>query len=370
MVIASLRVFVIRSITGIGTHAMRFVEALQRCSDFLPLKLEIVDASDPTEVSAAIFRSTPSDINLVFLPENYCDHLRGIVIYWVVFESSRPPAPYPSPDTFDYFVCASQWGASCFKSYGVPSERLWVVPEGVDSEVYHPLGRTPNSPMKRRFLMVGKFERRKGYREAFQAFEIAWRENKNMELVVKADWVSASGSQHHPGFLELAREFAHLPIVVCGGIASVDSMRSLYQSADYFLFPSLGEGWGLPLIEAISCGCYAISCNYSGQSEFLKEIDGLFSAIPYRLIPVDCPDFIRAYSHVDGDNGKWAQPDIGALAQIITRCAISPLVHHALLASEIVRRRFHWDNSVHVFSQFLLTQVIPRQHVESSQVFA
>jgi glycosyltransferase involved in cell wall biosynthesis len=354
-----LRVFSIFSSTGIGTHSVRIAASLG-AAPFGKFSFEIVDALNPSAVADAIRQSTPSDINLVFLAEDYCRHLRGTTIYWSVFEASRPPPPYLEwAEIFDHLICASHWGSSCFERYGVPSEMLTVIPEGVDSDTYYPQGRATD-PEKKRFLMVGKYERRKGYREAFQAFDLAWRENKNIELHVKADWISPAGSQQHPGLLQLASEFSHLPIIVYGGVASVEQMRALYQSADYFLFPSLGEGWGLPLIEAIACGCYAISCNYSGQSEYLKDIEGLYASIPYQLIPVDCPEFIRAYAHADGDNGQWAQPDVTALADIISTCARSSFNEEALVASEIIRRRYHWDNAGYLLIKFLLTRVIPR----------
>jgi glycosyltransferase involved in cell wall biosynthesis len=353
------RLFVIKSITGIGLHSTWISVVLRR--SFLNLSIECVDALDSEAVACAIKRSTPGDINLVFLAEDYYRHLRGMTLYWSVFEASRPPPSYSDwAESFDYLICASHWGASCFERYGVPSQMLTVIPEGVDSESYHARGRGANSDRKR-FLMVGKYERRKGYREAFQAFDLAWQDNKNIELLVKADWISPSGSRQHPGFLELAREFSHLPIISYSGVASVDEMRALYQSADYFLFPSLGEGWGLPLIEAIACGCYAISCNYSGQSEYLKDIDGLYASIPYHLIPVDCPEFIQAYAHADGDNGQWALPDVVELAQIISKCAKGSFAEEALVASEIIRRRYHWDNAGYSLLKFLLTQVMPIQ---------
>jgi glycosyltransferase involved in cell wall biosynthesis len=354
-----LRVFVIYSNTGIGTHSARVAASLTAAS-LAKLTVEVVDALNQDALADAISRSAPSDINLFFLAEDYCHQVRGTTLYWSVFEASRPPPQYTKwTEIFDYLVCASQWSASRFEHYGVPSGMLTVIPEGVDSDTYNPVGRTTDSD-KKRFLMVGKYERRKGYLEAFHAFDLAWQHNKNIELHVKADWISPSGSQQHPGFLQLAGEFSHLPIIVYDGVASVEQMKALYQSADYFLFPSLGEGWGLPLIEAIACGCYAITCNYSGQSEFLKDIEGLYASIPYQLIPVDCPDFLRAYSHADGDNGQWAQPAVAALAEIIATCARSSFSDEALVASEIIRRRYHWDNAGYSLIKFLLTRVLPR----------
>ena len=355
----TLRLFVIDSITGIGIHSSRVANVLLVCRSML-ISVEVVNSLDSILVADAVVRSSPNDLNLIFLPEDYCRHLRGTNLYWSVFEASRPPPAYTEwTKTFHHLICASQWGSSCFQNYGVPAEMLSVIPEGVDSDSYHPRGRVAAAE-KKRFLMLGKYERRKGYREAFEAFDLAWRDNKNIELLVKADWISPGGSQQHPAFLELASEFSHLPIISYSGVASVDEMRALYQSADYFLFPSLGEGWGLPLIEAIACGCYAISCNYSGQSEYLKDIDGLYASIPYQLIPVDCPDFIRAYAHEDGDNGQWALPDVGALAQIISKCARTSFQDEALVASEIILRRYHWDNAGYSLIKLLLTRIIPK----------
>jgi glycosyltransferase involved in cell wall biosynthesis len=360
-----LKIFSIVSVTGIGTHSTRISEVLE-ASLYRNFSVEVINALDTVAVADAINRSASSDINLVFLAEEYCRHLRGTTLYWSVFEASRPPPPYPEwAELYDHIICASEWGKSCFEHYGVPSEILTVIPEGVDSNSYYSRGRVRSSD-KKRFLMVGKYERRKGYREAFQAFDLAWQANKNIELFVKADWISPAGSQQHPAFLQLAAEYSHLPIVVCSGVASVDEMRALYQSADYFLFSSLGEGWGLPLIEAIACGCYAIACNYSGQSEYLKEIEGLFASIPYQLIPVDCPDFIRAYAHADGDQGQWALPDVNALAQIISTCATSSYEDDAFVASEIIRRRFDWDNAGYSLIKFLLTRMIHRQEIRNN----
>lgn len=48
-------------------------------------------------------------------------------------------------------------------------------------------------------------------------------------------------------------------------------MKSLYQSAQAFVFPSLYEGFGLPVLEAFSCGCPTILCNTSSLPEIAAD---------------------------------------------------------------------------------------------------
>ncbi len=49
-----------------------------------------------------------------------------------------------------------------------------------------------------------------------------------------------------------------------------NSLKNLYRNAEAFVFPSLYEGFGLPVLEAFSCGCPAILSNASS----LPEIGG------------------------------------------------------------------------------------------------
>src|ERR1019366_4544938 len=62
-------------------------------------------------------------------------------------------------------------------------------------------------------------------------------------------------------------------------------MPRLYASADCFVLPTRGEGFGLPAIEAGACGLPVITTNYSGQTDFLTndnsyllQIDGFRNA--------------------------------------------------------------------------------------------
>ena len=51
----------------------------------------------------------------------------------------------------------------------------------------------------------------------------------------------------------------------------VTEMPRLYASADAFVLPTRGEGFGLPIIEAMAMGLPTIATNFSGQTEFMRE---------------------------------------------------------------------------------------------------
>lgn len=76
---------------------------------------------------------------------------------------------------------------------------------------------------------------------------------------------------------------AHLArLIVKSGHVEQRDMASLYRSADAFVLPSRGEGWGRPHVEAMAMGLPVIATNWSGSTEFLRPdasyplpIDGL-----------------------------------------------------------------------------------------------
>jgi glycosyltransferase involved in cell wall biosynthesis len=65
--------------------------------------------------------------------------------------------------------------------------------------------------------------------------------------------------------------------LVFTGFVEDEVLRALYQSAELFVLPSRYEGFGLPILEAVSCGCPAISSNTSSLPELLDWPDATFA---------------------------------------------------------------------------------------------
>ena len=250
-----IRLFGVQSNAGIGVHSQSLYQCLCRYEGGL-FSVEFFNHASPAEVESAVASTSDTDVNICFFPESFAARLSGICIYYAVFESNRPSPGYEKwLKDFDFIFSPSNWGKNCMVQYGLPEERIFVVPEGVDPFVFHPFGRSPaKKDGPTRILMIGKYESRKGYAEALEAFRIAYQQEQNMELWLKADWVNPQGSAMHPEFIALAQGYTNLPVKLVSGLLNQAQMVDLYRQSDLFLFPSRCEGWGLPLIEAIASG--------------------------------------------------------------------------------------------------------------------
>jgi glycosyltransferase involved in cell wall biosynthesis len=59
--------------------------------------------------------------------------------------------------------------------------------------------------------------------------------------------------------------------VILTGYISIEDMPILLSSADALVFPSLHEGFGLPILEAMACGCPVITSNCSAMPEVIED---------------------------------------------------------------------------------------------------
>ena len=103
---------------------------------------------------------------------------------------------------------------------------------------------------------------KKHYKERFVLFVGENRPHKNVQVVINA-FKSLDNQDYKlfivgPGFE--AKEDGNIKFC---GVVSDEELVSLYNSAEVLVFPSLYEGFGLPIIEAMACGCPVIASNCS-----------------------------------------------------------------------------------------------------------
>lgn len=118
------------------------------------------------------------------------------------------------------------------------------------------------------YLMVATFEPRKNHEYVLDAFDALWKTNPNQNLclVGRAGWKCERTMQrikNHPKLGKQLHVFHDLDD------AEVDYC---FRNAKALLFPSIVEGFGLPIIEAISHGCHVFASDTAIHREVGREV--------------------------------------------------------------------------------------------------
>ncbi len=115
-------------------------------------------------------------------------------------------------------------------------------------------------------LFVGALQPRKNLVRLIQAFEGAKKQHPEMKLVLAGEeaWLAEE--------ILAAREMSvHKKDIILTGRVNFDDLRALYQGARVFVFPSLYEGFGLPILEAFASGVPVLTADNSSLREVAGE---------------------------------------------------------------------------------------------------
>ncbi len=154
--------------------------------------------------------------------------------------------------------------------YGIPRERIAVIPNGVSDE-FRPCrddgamaalrGRI-GLIRERYVLFIGGADPRKNHRVFLEAASLVRASLQGRTLLLV-------GSTTHPfgSYEATAQSFGLDRQVLCPGRLPMEDLRLLYSYTDLFVFPSLYEGFGLPVLEAMACGAPVITSGTTALGE-------------------------------------------------------------------------------------------------------
>jgi glycosyltransferase involved in cell wall biosynthesis len=166
----------------------------------------------------------------------------------------------------DGFIFISQHAKDEFErflpSYLKDTKKPWIVTPLAPRSIFNLNNKITEKGSKRiiekpYFLSVGTLEPRKNYEGLFDAFEIYWgKSDKKIPIVI------AGGGGWNSEALKLRiKALENRGIVRYLGYVEDDALPQLYKNATALLFPSFYEGFGLPVVEALSMGCPVITSN-------------------------------------------------------------------------------------------------------------
>lgn len=156
------------------------------------------------------------------------------------------------------FVASTFTKKSIEKDFPYKHAPITVIPYGFP-KVYHKREYTPTEGRKLKFLFVGRLTQTKGLSYMFDALK--GFENEIDLTLVGNDSYSAIC----PALKEEIKKYQHIPYL--SHYKVLDVMRNF----DVFIFPSLFEGFGLVITEAMSQGTPVLTTNRTCGNDFIKD---------------------------------------------------------------------------------------------------
>jgi glycosyltransferase involved in cell wall biosynthesis len=157
--------------------------------------------------------------------------------------------------------------------YGTPEDKVHVVYQAI-SPVFRRLDEPSSERIRAQYriggpyvLAVGNLQPRKNLPRLIRAYAKLRRAgiySGQLALVGKSAWRES----------DIYNEMRRLGLeqqIVLTGYVNEDDLVALYAGADLFVYPSLYEGFGLPPLEAMACGCPVVASNTSSLPEVVGD---------------------------------------------------------------------------------------------------
>jgi GT2 family glycosyltransferase len=228
--------------------------------------------------------------------------------YTMLEVDGLPPEWVRQANLMDEVWVPSTFNERTFRDSGVKVP-ICVMPLGVDTAYFSPSIRSVKPEDGFTFLSVFEWGERKAPEVLLRAFSDEFSSDEPVRLICKAN-------NFDPSFT-IRQEVAKLSLRQNGGriviaenqILQQYELGVLYRSADCFVLPSRGEGWGMPILEAMACGLPVIATNWSSQADFMTESNSLRLEVE-TLIPAiaKCPYY---------EGFRWAQPSYEHLRSLM-----------------------------------------------------
>jgi len=157
--------------------------------------------------------------------------------------------------------------------YLIPPDKIRVVPLGVDGQVFRPgpLSVSECERLRQKYGVKGPYlldvcsshQALKNIPRLLQAFALCRRRGLKHSLVLAGPGGGWQAEKVGETIEALQLEESVIP----AGFIEEKDLPLLYRGADLFVFPSLYEGFGLPILEAMACGCPVITSRTSSLPE-------------------------------------------------------------------------------------------------------
>ena len=252
----------------------------------------------------------------------------------------------------------SNFVRSAFLDGGVDPRKVRTVPNGVNINTFAPQGETWRHESFRRFvfLFVGGTIPRKGIDLLLEAYGDAFTPDDDVTLLIK-DGGANSYYQHNnclAQVFEFARRSSSPHTVVMTKPVNDNELAALYRGCNALVLPYRGEGFGMPLVEAMSCGKPVITTAEGPSRDFCSPEDSYLIPATEVEIP-DTPPPLGQLSH----DFTWFEPDLPALARTLRHVYENreEAIRRGAAAGQRIRLEYNWPTVTNMYLERIASLV-------------
>lgn len=258
------------------------------------------------------------------------------------FEGEVPPEHWTKEcNQMDEIWVPTNWDREKFRKLGV-TVPIYVFAQGIDKDYFHPDIAPMNfeTPETFKFVCNACWDPRKNLPNLIRAFKMEFKEQENVCLVIKTmnnGLVEDIGAEVKK--IRYEKDSAHVYIKEAG--LKKEEVGCLYTASDCLVLATHGEGWGLPLFEALACGIPVITTDYGAPKETLRDENGVpFPGVHFIEQTLAKTDTL----YVDLQQTLWAEPSMADLMRKM-RYVFEHATEEkakAMETSKLIRQKFDW----------------------------
>lgn len=168
---------------------------------------------------------------------------------------------------FDKIITVSKFTKRRLVMFGLDPQKIIVIPNGVDILKYSKC-KVNNAHQNDSIVSIGRLVKQKGYEYLIEAMKKVIREVPNVRLYIVGD-----GPLKNKLVAKVRKEGLDRNIVLLGKVSDEEKLRVL-NTSEIFVLPSLQEGFGITLLEAMACGLPIIANDLLVFREFINQQNG------------------------------------------------------------------------------------------------
>jgi len=163
---------------------------------------------------------------------------------------------------YDGVVIFSQEQKDILAAYGVPDERLHVIPNGVDTDVFRPAASTYREEVEAKLLVLycGRLDPEKNVGTLLRTF-------LGLELPPSHKIVIVGNGLEYD---LLRSRFGRENVIFTGLVRDKDELVHVLRAGDIFVLPSNVEGLSIALLEGMACGMATVATDVGCDAEVLS----------------------------------------------------------------------------------------------------